>query len=85
MLIICFSVMGLTNKDFSAHKATMACCNALFRAIKRLMTTKIWSCRWLKSKKNMLVPDNLIPHCLVCGEKMEVNLRKDEPFVQDKG
>lgn len=39
----------------------------------------------IKEEKDMRIPDNLIPHCPVCGKKMEVNLRKDDTFVQDKG
>ena len=39
----------------------------------------------LKQRKDGLVPAFLVPHCPVCGEEMEVNLRKDDLFVQDKG
>ena len=33
---------------------------------------------------DLRVPSELVPVCHRCGEKMEVNLRKDEYFVQDK-
>lgn len=36
-------------------------------------------------QKDMRVPSELIPHCPVCGERMEPNLRKDDRFVQDEG
>ena len=32
---------------------------------------------------DLKVPQNLVPICPVCGENMDVNLRKDEYFVQD--
>lgn len=32
---------------------------------------------------NLCVPSNLIPKCPICGKEMEVNLRKDDKFVQD--
>ena len=37
----------------------------------------------LKSKDNLRVDSNLIPYCPVCGEKMEINIRKDAFFVED--
>ena len=33
---------------------------------------------------NLKVPTNLVPVCPICKGKMEVNLRKDACFVQDK-
>lgn len=32
---------------------------------------------------DLKIPSTLVPKCPVCGEKMEVNLRKDEYFVED--
>lgn len=32
---------------------------------------------------DLKIPSTLVPICPVCGEKMEVNLRKDEYFVED--
>lgn len=29
------------------------------------------------------IPSSLVPHCLVCGGSMDVNLRKDNYFVED--
>lgn len=34
---------------------------------------------------SMTVPDELIPHCPVCGKPMTMNLRADDTFVQDEG
>jgi len=33
----------------------------------------------------MTVPEELIPHCPVCGEPMSMNLRGDDTFVEDEG
>lgn len=33
---------------------------------------------------NLMIPSNLVPKCPVCGEDMDVNLRKDAFFVQDE-
>jgi NAD-dependent SIR2 family protein deacetylase len=38
----------------------------------------------LKQTKNCKIPSELIPKCPVCGGEMDVNVRKDEYFVQDK-
>lgn len=39
--------------------------------------------KMLKQIKNCKVPTELVPKCPVCGENMDVNLRKDAFFVQD--
>jgi len=38
----------------------------------------------LKHTKECKIPSELVPKCPVCGGKMDVNLRKDEHFVQDE-
>ncbi len=35
------------------------------------------------TNQDLKIPSNLVPKCPVCGENMEVNLRKDAYFVQD--
>lgn len=37
----------------------------------------------LKEDKNCKIPTRLVPKCPVCGGNMEVNLRKDNFFVED--
>lgn len=39
----------------------------------------------IKDRKNGYVSSGLVPHCPVCGGKMDMNLRKDEYFVEDVG
>ena len=36
-----------------------------------------------KTDENLTIPQKLVPLCPVCGETMELNLRKDSYFVQD--
>ena len=36
-------------------------------------------------RNEMKVPTELVPHCLVCGKPMSMNLRADHTFVTDKG
>ena len=33
----------------------------------------------------MAVPSELVPYCPKCGQPMNVNLRSDSTFVEDKG
>lgn len=40
--------------------------------------------RMVSEQKDCRVPSALVPKCPVCGGKMEVNIRKDLYFVQDK-
>ena len=37
----------------------------------------------LENTVDCKVPSDLIPYCPVCGEEMEINLRKDNYFVED--
>ena len=34
---------------------------------------------------SLQIPSELVPHCPVCGGRMEVNLRSDSTFVEDEG
>lgn len=40
--------------------------------------------RMIKEQQNMRIPTELVPHCPVCGEEMEMNLRADASFVEDE-
>ncbi len=40
--------------------------------------------KWLQNTSNCKIPTNLVKKCPICGGNMEMNLRKDENFVQDK-
>jgi len=37
-----------------------------------------------ETTRDLKIPSNLIPSCPVCGGPMDVNLRKDDKFVQDE-
>ncbi|MBQ7479738.1 MAG: Sir2 silent information regulator family NAD-dependent deacetylase [Selenomonadaceae bacterium] len=41
--------------------------------------------RMVDEQKDMRIPAALVPHCPVCGEPMEMNLRADDTFVEDEG
>ena len=41
--------------------------------------------RMVNEQKDLRIPKSLIPHCPVCGEPMEMNLRSDDTFVEDDG
>ena len=41
--------------------------------------------RMVAEQENLRIPSELIPRCPVCGEKMRVNLRSDDTFVEDEG
>jgi NAD-dependent SIR2 family protein deacetylase len=38
---------------------------------------------WLENTKDFRIPSELVPVCPVCGEEMDLNLRKDNFFVED--
>ncbi len=36
------------------------------------------------ARENCMIPSELVPKCPVCGVPMDINLRKDQYFVQDE-
>ena len=39
---------------------------------------------WLDKTENFRIPPQLVPKCPVCGGEMDLNLRKDNYFVEDE-
>ena len=62
--------------SYAYVQCSRACHNKIYNAtdMVKKMLDKIVDCK---------IPSNLIPKCPVCGEKMDVNLRRDAYFVQD--
>lgn len=67
-----FEIQG----DYSYLQCENACHNKLYN--NRDLVEK-----WLQNTKDCEIPSNLIMKCPVCGGNMDMNLRKDENFVQD--
>lgn len=40
--------------------------------------------KMLAQQKNMKIPEELVPHCPICGAPMSMNLRSDHTFVEDE-
>ena len=68
-----FAVQG----DYGLNQCARACHLQLYdnQALVEAMVSQTKDCR---------IPSSLVPHCPVCGGPMEVNLRKDNYFVEDK-
>lgn len=69
-----FEVQGTYNKI----QCSVPCHNKLYddeKIIKEMIKN---------TDKDLKVPTSLIPHCPVCGKSMEVNVRSNERFVEDK-
>lgn len=67
-----FEIQG----SLSKIQCSLSCHNKLYDDIDLVS-------KMLKEDKDCKVPSSLVPYCPVCGEKMEVNLRKDAFFVED--
>lgn len=66
-----------TQGSYSKLQCSEACHNKLYDNVELVE-------KMIEQTNNELkIPSNLVPTCPVCGEKMEVNLRKDAYFVQD--
>lgn len=67
-----FEVQG----SLSKIQCAKACHHKLYDDLKLVA-------KMLKEEKDCKIPAHLVPSCPVCHGKMEVNLRKDEYFVED--
>lgn len=65
-----------TQGDYGMLQCKNACHNKLYEseALFREMS---------KKQVDMKIPSDLVPYCPVCGEEMDMNLRKDDRFVED--
>ena len=65
-----------TQGSYAYIQCSYACHNKIYNATDMVkeMVENIRDCK---------IPSELVPKCPVCGENMEVNLRKDAYFVQD--
>lgn len=68
-----FGVQG----SYSKLQCSVACHNKLYDNVE--LVEKMIE----QTDSNLKIPSELVPICPICGEKMEVNLRKDMYFVQD--
>ena len=50
----------------------------------KLYDNEIFVSEMLKQTKDCKIPSELVPKCSVCGGEMDVNVRKDEYFIQDE-
>lgn len=66
-----------TQGDYALLQCENACHNKLYN-------NKEMVEEWLRTTKDFKIPRSLVPKCPVCGSNMEMNLRKDESFVQDE-
>lgn len=65
-----------TQGSYKYIQCSEACHNRIYDATDMVK-------KMLKQIKKCKVPTELVPKCPVCGENMDVNLRKDAFFVQD--
>ena len=65
-----------TQGSYKYIQCSKACHNTLYDDTEMVY-------KMLKATTNLKVPTELVPKCPVCGEYMEVNLRKDDYFVED--
>lgn len=66
-----------TQGDYSLLQCKYGCHNKLYNNKEMVQ-------KWLEFTKDCKIPKALVPKCPVCGKNMEMNLRKDNNFVQDE-
>lgn len=66
-----------TQGDYGLFQCSKACHNKLYPN-KNIISEMLFK------TKDCKIPTKLIPKCPVCGAEMDINLRKDNLFVQDK-
>ncbi len=67
-----FEVQG----SYGKMQCSIPCHNKLYDDTKLVK-------QMLLSKDNLKVDAKLVPYCPICHEKMEINIRKDDSFVED--
>lgn len=67
-----------TQGDYGLFQCSKPCHQKTYEN-REIIEKMVWQ------QEAMAVPTELIPHCPVCGERMTVNLRCDDTFVQDEG
>ena len=65
-----------TQGDYGFMQCSRACHDDLYSNEKLVY-------QWLDETIDFKIPSDLIPKCPVCGEEMDLNLRKDNYFVED--
>lgn len=63
--------------DYAKIQCAVPCCQKLYDDEKMIK-------EMVKEQNECKIPTSLIPKCPVCGGKMEVNVRKDNTFVEDE-
>lgn len=66
-----------TQGDYGLLQCGKACHDKLYDNEKQVF-------EWLDKTENFQIPSDLVPKCPVCGEEMDLNLRKDNYFVEDE-
>lgn len=66
-----------TQGDYGLLQCSEACHDKLYPNEKQVY-------EWLDSTENFKISSDLIPKCPVCGKEMDLNLRKDNYFVEDE-
>ncbi len=66
-----------TQGDYGLLQCGKACHDKLYDNEKQVF-------EWLDKTENFRIPTDLVPKCPVCGEEMDLNLRKDNYFVEDE-
>lgn len=67
-----------TQGDYGLWQCSKPCHNETYD--NEEVITQMW-----ETQKNMRIPNELIPHCPICGAPMSMNLRVDSTFVEDEG
>lgn len=66
-----------TQGDYGLIQCAHACHDSTYDAVKMFRQMD-------QAMKDCLVPKYMVPTCPVCGGRMEMNLRKDQYFVEDE-
>lgn len=66
-----------TQGDYGLLQCEKACHDKLY-------PNRDYVFEWLDKTENFRIPPQLVPKCPVCGGEMDLNLRKDNYFVEDE-
>lgn len=66
-----------TQGDYGLLQCSKPCHDKLYPNEKQVR-------EWIAKTKDFKIPTQMIPKCPLCGSEMDINLRKDDKFVEDE-
>jgi NAD-dependent SIR2 family protein deacetylase len=79
-----FEKAGFDHKSFFEVQGNYAYLQCSVGCHNKLYSNEILVSEMLANIDNCRIPTSMVPKCPICGHEMDINLRKDQYFIQDE-